>query len=441
MLQTALHKAATFIRPQARTKIISIESLMGLTNAGVDIAKVQNYAGYLEVGTKKVWATFKACDLIGKAISDTPYGFEREGLEGERVGGGKAELLLNNPNPYETFTDMLIKFVFHIKLTGNSYWLKEQPNANGEQPKQLFSLNPKRMRAVVDPKRGLTGWLYMANGREVPFELQEIIHFKSPHADNDFYGLGDVQAAEDLFSEFINRENWAKKFWKNGASPSGVLICEDAVTVDQSEFDRAKKAWAREYSGTDNSGKTAWLLGKWKHEKIGLSSAEMQNIEGSKFTLENIFHLHGVPLSIAGMQAAANFATARVDKQIFQQYTVKPLIRLFTETINSDLIQGFDPRLSLEFDVSGLIDLESVAQHLVPIFNAGAISLNELRQAAGFNKMNDPLFDQHFINAGLVPLDLAGIANQDQAQQQATRIVDRFVERCLNGVPEQNGRS
>jgi len=154
----------------------------------------------------------------------------------------------------------------------------------------------------------------------------------------------------------------------------------------------------------------------------------MQDIESSKFTIQQIFHLHGVPLSIAGLEKAANFATARADDLIFRRYTVKPIFKLIRDTLQSDLVDGFDANTDLNFSVAGLIDVEQVVQQLVPLFDRGALSINELRQEIGKKPItDDPLFDAHYINAGLVPLELAGVSNQAETEKQTEEIIKRFI--------------
>lgn len=409
-------------------KVTRIEDVFGgLLARGLEIAKFATYEDYLKVGSKKVWASFKACDIIGKVLMDTPYRITRGGGDGTPLENTEVGKLLANPNPFYTLSEMVYLFAFHFKLTGNAYWAKDEGNAEGNRPKTLWPLNPKRVRIVLDPRQGIIGYLYRVNGVDVPYEVNEVMHFRNPHPDNDYYGIGDVEAGESLFKEFINRTAWGEQFWKNGASPSGILICEDNIT-DKAAFEEAKRKWMKEYGGTENSGKTAWLTGKWKYEQLGLSVAEMQNIESTRFNTENIFHLHGVPLSVAGIRDAANYATARVDDLIFRRYTVKPLTKVLRDTLQSELVSGYPGNLVLNFDVAGLIDLDSVVTQLVPLFDRAALSINELRVAAGYEKIDDPLFDQHFISAGLVPVELSGIAQQEQTQAAARAIVTRFLE-------------
>lgn len=418
-------------------KVTSIADIFGGILNGIDLSQFKDYESYLKAGSKKVWALYKGCDCVAKIVMDTPWIITRQGGDGTEIKAPEIVNLLQRPNDFESWGEMIFKWCFHMKMTGNAFWVKDQPNFNGDRPKRLFQLNPKRVRLVVSKAGAVTGYLYhAADGEVIPFDAAEIIHFRLPHPDNDFWGLGEVEAAEPLFNDFINRNTWTEKFWKNGASPSGVLICEDQI-ADETKWNEAKKKWQAQYGGSENAGKTAWLTGKWKYEQLGLTAQEMQNIEMAKWNVEQIFMQLGVPLSVAGVQGAANYATASVDDIRFRRYTIKPLIAFLESKLNDKLIMGFNAAYRIDFQLSGLIDMETLGTAIGPLFDRGVLSINEIREMAGLPKKKDnPIFDQHFVTSTYVPLELAGIVDQGQGQAQA----DQIVKRALADLIKQSER-
>jgi HK97 family phage portal protein len=415
------------IRLKSGAQVTPIEAVFGGLLAGLSLEELNSFETYLKAGSKKIWATWKSCDLIASVVMDTPWQLNRVGGDGAPVTHPQLTALLQRPNQFETWAEFVYKWIFHIKLTGNAFWVKDRVNLNGEKPAALFQLNPKLVRLVIDPRLGLIGFIYNhPKGMQIPFEVNEVIHFKRPHPDKDFWGLGDIEAGENLFQENINRSTWSKKFWKNGASPSGILIAEDSnMFTDKTKFEEAKRKWQKEYGGADNSGKTAWLTGKWKYEQLGLSAVEMQHVENEKWNVESIFAQHGVPLTVAGLKDAANYATARQDDLRFRRYTVKPHMRWLADKLKTDLIDGFDAKLLLVFQVAGLTDVNQLATDYAPLFDRGVLSINEMRNLLGLPpKKDDPLFDQHFVMSTLVPLELAGVQPVDNS---AKEIVKRFV--------------
>jgi HK97 family phage portal protein len=416
-------------------RVKTVSGLISLYEA-LTLHEFQTVADYLRIGTRKVWATWKALDIIAQVVQTTPYAIYREGAK-EPVKVPDLERLLRYSSERETFADLLYKTIFHLRLTGSAYWLKSEATLLGQRPKELIALNPKRVRAAVDRNGVQIGWLYRAGGRpEIGFGMDDIMHFKRPHPDNDFYGLGDYEAGEELINDMVNRQNWGRQFWKNGAAPSSVFITEEQVT-DQEQFNRMKARFHEQYGGEKNAGKTAFLTGKWSMQRLGLTSQEMEEIERIKLNVEQIFQLHGVPLTVAGIREAANYATAEIDDQRFRTYSVWPMVKLIMDTMNTDLVKGWGENLTIRFDVAGLVDVGKVVRDLAPLFDRGVISVNEMRMKAGFQPIKEPQFDQHFISAGLVPYDLAGVADLGQTDDEAEKTVRRFLSRTHRPQLEQ----
>lgn len=168
-----------------------------------------------------------------------------------------------------------------------------------------------------------------------------------------------------------------------------------------------------------------------------MTAQEMQSIESATWSVEQIFILAGVPLSVAGVKEAANYATAQVDEVRMRRYTIKPLVSTIEDKINSGLVRGFDPRLNLKFSVQGLIDIELSSRAVPLLVGAGIMSPNDAREFIGLERKDDPSLDQYYISAGLVPVELAGVSALDTTQQEAQAIVKRFVSETLSGKHQE----
>lgn len=401
---------------------------------GVKLHQFSNYESYLQGISKKVWAAWKASDICANAMCNTPFVVKR-GDSRDPVVIRDLQRLLTQPNQFQTFRELQYLAVMHLKATGNAYWYKSEATLSGDRPKELMPLNPKRIRIVTSAYSGeVVGYKYTgANGIEIPFDVEEIIHFKRPHPNNDYYGIGDIEPGESIYNEQINRNTWTEGFWKQGASPSGILFCKTQVESDET-WEEIKARFRKQYGGAENAGKTALMTGDWSYSQLGLTAQEMQNIETSKWNVEQIFIMMGVPLSVAGIRDAANYATADIDNQRFKEYTILPLVLMLQDTLNTDLIAGWGDNLSLSFNVVGLINVGKVIQELAPAFDRGWISINEARERMGLNRDDEnELWNQHFMNAGLVPVDLAGIsASGGVTDQAAQRTVQRFIDSQFN---------
>lgn len=412
------------------TKTTRIQDMFG----SVPIHQFASIDDQLRVVAGKVWASFKAVDIIAQAVTTIPFKVVR-GTSSDPINvPGLTDRLLVYPNNDETFSDLVYKTVFHLKATGKAFWFKDQATVTGERPLGLYSLNPKNVKvAVAKGGNSITGYIVTTAGQQVPLDVNEVMYFRRPHPTELYGGIGDVEAGESLFNEHINRNSWTDKFWQNGATPSGLLICEEGpYLTDDEDFEKAKKRWHAEYGGKKNAGKTAWLTGKWRYEQLGMSAVEMQDLERTRATIEAIFLLHGVPLSVAGIRDAANYATASIDEKRFRIYAVAPIVKLLEDTINTDLIAGYGTGLKMRYAISGMVNVGQVATEYAPLFDRGVISINEMRELVGLQPDADnDLWNQHFISSGLVPLELSGVTDDGDVALQAQRMVDRFTTNAL----------
>ena len=179
-------------------KITAIQDLFGGLFSIFTSGNLRDYSTYLAGGTRKIWALYRGCKLVADTVLDTAWIIKRKEGDGTPIKGSQVQKLLEVPNEFETGSELLFKTVFHLKLTGNAYWIKDGPNINGDRPKRIFTANPKRMQIIVKANQGITGYIYTnADGLQLPFDITEVMHFRLPHPDNDWMGLGDVEAAED----------------------------------------------------------------------------------------------------------------------------------------------------------------------------------------------------------------------------------------------------
>jgi HK97 family phage portal protein len=299
-------------------------------------------------------------------------------------------------------------------------------------------MNPKRMSIVIDTRSGPVGYIYRpVYGQDrgdyssaIPFTMNEVIHFRLPNPANDHWGLGPVEASEPLFNDFINEDTWRQSYWRRGALPTTLII--GGKTSTQFDFpggaagwDQMKAKWESDYGGTANAGKTAFLYGDWDVKTMGLSLDEMQALETRRWTVESIANVCGVPLSVFGLQSAANYATAAIDRRAFLRDAVLPYVRRFEQQVTAGLIEGYNPQAKLVHEVSGLISLEELVPPVVQAISVGLLTPNEGREVIGKEKVEDENMDKHYITAGLQPMEMSGAADLGLVDQQAQALQAR----------------
>jgi HK97 family phage portal protein len=393
---------------------------------GVPIHKFTDYSSYVNAGAKKVWAAMRAVRLISATaisanfkIIDTTAADDSLTVpinprDPDTVSFGRGRFL-TKPNPYDTWEELIDMTVAHLEFTGNAYWLKDEPDLLG-RPSALFPLLPQNVKWIPSLTEKISAFVYTVNGKELRFEPEQIIHFRYTNPSDLIAGLGSLEAAEDLYRDAMAQTEIRLKFKENGAQPSGVMTLDDGSVSDEVEWEKLRRKFHAEYAGKKNSGKVAFLNGKWSYHKLGLTMSEMQSLEESKWTVEQIFLNHGVPLSIAGVQGAANYATARQDEINFRRYKIVPLIDIIVGKINADgFIQKINPNFKLTYELYGVIDTEQITKAHLPLLREGVITRNEFRELIGFRRIDNPLLDQIMVMVNTIPIELAGLANLSNA--------------------------
>ena len=409
------------LRGRAAINAVTKERQFIEQRVGVPIHKFTDYRSFLLTGCKNVWATFRACHLTANIMLSTEFKITRED-ESEALVGSPVGRFLNSPNRFDSWEELLYLWVFHMKLTGNAYWLKDELDG-ADRPRAIYPLLPHLVTVIPHRTDKVAKYLYKINGEELEFDPSEIIHFKRPHPINLHFGIGDIEASQTLFNNFINRETYEEAFLKHGAMPSGIMTYkgseETPATLDdmaEDEWGKLKDWWQHEYGGRQNAGKTAFVTGEWEYTRLGLTHQEMESIENERWSIEQIFINHGVPLSIAGVQKAANYATARQDEINFRRFEIVPLLDLLVGKLNAEkeFVKLFDERQRIEYELSGLIDVEQVWKDHEGLIKHGGMTMNEIREKMGLQAVDDPMLDQFFIDQNRTPLDVAGSVPPDE---------------------------
>lgn len=393
---------------------------------GVPIHRFADYRSYMETGHKLVWATYRSCKLISATILTAQFKIVEEGDDATDVElpkpGSVPDVIrfsmggfLDRPNPFDSWEELLEMTVFHLELTGNAYWLKDEADLVG-RPTFIYPLLPQYVKVIPGKREKVAQYVYAVNGTEIPFDPKHIVHFKHTHPANLHLGMGSIEPSENLYNAFINKNTLEEKFVENGAQVSGVLVREDGDVFDEDQWAKLKKKFNLEYAGKKNAGKVAFLNGKWAYHKLGMSMRDMQALEREKWTVEQIFLNHGVPLSVAGIQGAANYATARQDEINFRKYKVVPLLDTIVGKLNADgFIQAVRSTYRLAYELSGLIDVEQVVREYKPLVDIGALTRNELRELCGLPVIDDAYLDMFTVASSVQPIELLGTSNPSDA--------------------------
>jgi phage portal protein BeeE len=103
--------------------------------------------------------------------------------------------LLDQPNPYMDYEELISLLIIDILLVGNAYWYKWGQNEQG-QPLALYRLAPPYVK-IKPGDLGPAGYEYtvpdIGQKKPLKMKLNEVLHFKLPNPHDPYYGLGVIQ--------------------------------------------------------------------------------------------------------------------------------------------------------------------------------------------------------------------------------------------------------
>lgn len=288
---------------------------------------------------------YVAVNRIAEAAALVPFHVARRSAEGAvEVVDHPFERLLQKPNPLLSRFELIEHTVGHLEIHGNAYWfLAGEP---GGHPLELWPLRPDRVSVVPDARRGVRGYVYEVDGRQVPLDAAEVVHFRRWHPSNDYYGLSALEAARLAVEADRAMADWNRRYFGEGmAVPAGIVAIRERVS--DSDYERLQREWRLAYGGRER--RTAFLRGasvEWHN--VGLSQQDMDFLNARRFNREEIFQIFGIPVGMFSENATE--ANALVGERVFVERTLWPKLVRIAEKITTDLLPFYGRGLVGRFE-------------------------------------------------------------------------------------------
>ncbi|MBN1200623.1 MAG: phage portal protein [Anaerolineae bacterium] len=333
-----------------------------------EFGQASRYAG-VYMGSPWVYV---AVNRIAEAAALVPFRvLARVGEQTIEIADHPFERLLRRPNPLMSRFELLEHTVGHLEIHGNAYWFLA--GQAGGPPLELWPLRPDRVSIVPDPVRGVRGYIYEVDGRRVPLDASEVVHFRRWHPANDYYGLSALEAARLAVESDRAMADWNRRYFGEGmAVPAGIVAIRERVS--DADFERLKREWRTAYGGRER--KTAFLRGasvEWHN--VGLSQQDMDFLNARRFNREEIFQIFGIPVGMFSENATE--ANALVGERVFIERTLWPKLVRIAEKITTDLLPFYAGDLVGCFDDIRPQDKSATFEEIRAA--RGVLSVNEIR--------------------------------------------------------------
>lgn len=345
---------------------------------------VSNY-DLLKTYSTAVWV-YAAVWAIANSGAAIPYKLYKL-KNGERTGELKdhpAINLLNKPNHYMSYFDLIEASLTYLELVGNGYWQLDHPESS-KTITSIYCLRPDKVKSVPGKEDLIDGYKYKPGVKNIPFEPWEIIRFQYFNPMSEFYGLSATRAADSSIISDFNAIAYNKNIFKLGRLMGYLKVDQD---VDKDIASRLSREWEQKYSGPRPERRIA-VLGKGaEFKEAGRSQKDMEFMEQRKTNREEILAAFGVPPIMVGLLRWAAYSNAREQKRTFYKDTLIPKMKKVEYGINCGLIWPFfGEDLEFVFDYSDIDvlkeDMVATGPVLVGLVSSDIITVDEARAKLG----------------------------------------------------------
>lgn len=304
-------------------------------------------------------------------------------------------ILLNKPNPQMGSAQFFESvYTFH-QISGNAYI--EAVRVDEETgPRELWSLRPDRMK-VLPSKSGLpAAYEYTVAGQSTRWTLDpltgtgEILHFKSFHPLDDWYGQGVLESALSSIDQHNSASAWNQALLQNAARPSGALVYspkEGPAILSEDQIRRLRHDLEEQFEGSENAGRPLLLEGGLQWQSMSLSPADMDWTEGRDRVAREIALAFGVPPQLIGLPESQTYNNYKEARLAFYEETILPLAYGLRDALNTWLVPMFMQNgLRIDLDLDGVSALSPRREALWDrISKADFLTIEEKRQALGYS--------------------------------------------------------
>lgn len=333
--------------------------------------------------------------------------------------------LMRKPNPRQTRFDFTLELAAYLKLSGNG-WVEANPGVF-DHYLETYVLRPERMRIKPGPTGAPMEFIYdPGTGKRAKYWDERgvsddsakpglILHIKDFAPDHDWFGAGALEAADGSIAVYESAQTLARNMFDSGLIMSGILsydpqvpagAAKPSLTADQRNklqeiLDKFKLGKSRAGGAMIADAALKWV--PMTSNLVDLQAEEIRNQAA-----RGIANAAGVPPMLLGIPGDNTYANFQEASRAFTRSTVLPdCQRLF-----GGLARWYGQLMDVKDEVTIEVQEEKlwalsdeIASLWARVDNAQGLSIDERREAKGWEKLNVPGSNIVLVSAGLIPLE------------------------------------
>ena len=380
-------------------------------------------------------AIFSAVSLISDTIATLPVDAYIR-LDGQRRAFRPRPEWVTRPDVDTTKEAFYGAVIVSLLLDGNAF-IRVFSNSRGEVT-NLVVLNPHH----VDIKRnGVGRVMYKVQKEKKLFSPEEVIHIADVVRPGDLRGVSRVEALKENFGLAMALENYAARFFGQGATTHGIIEYPGKLTSQQAKelqqgFDSRHKGWKRAH-------KTGVLSNGAQYKATTIGNDQAQFIDSRRMAVEDVARAFKIPSHLLNLPGTNTYASVEQNNLGWVTHCLRPIAQ--------KLESAFSPLLSrtpggdtafIRFNLDGLLraDINIRMSAYSVGLQSGFLTVNDVRRLEDLPDINDPSANTVRVPLANVNIEGAGVTEQAERVDMAQRLVqvgyDPAVVLQAMGLPE-----
>ena len=326
---------------------------------------------------------YAAIEKRAKLVAAVPWCAKRRMQDGtyEHVPNSPLQMLIDNPNPDQSFYEIMYEAEQSVCLSGNNFLSEIRAGSRG-LPVQLWHLPSQYMKIKPGREKLVDYFEYTESNGTKKIMAEDMIQLKMPNPNDRYFGQPILMAASRAADVDRESADWQRYSLQNRGIADFSIELPEGTTQEQADgFRDAVKE--RQQSPVNARSP---FIGNFKVNEMGQSAKEMDFVESRKNTWSELAAAFGTPLASLGFTESVNLANADAMNRMIYLDTIIPQLELYKRQLTLQLARDFGPEWILDYDLSGIpamqANLGDKIDNAVKLYNMG-VPFNTLDDKLG----------------------------------------------------------
>jgi len=405
--------------------------LNNLTQRALSFQTLWGAGGDFELGSRsatlineetalQINSVFSAISLISNTVATLPVdAYIRR--DGDQRAFRPAPQWVQKPDvDFSEKSAFYTALITSLMLDGNAF-IRVFSNDRGEIV-NLSVLNP----ASVEVKRtGFGNVRFVINGADKSLASDEIIQITDIVRPGQIRGISRVDTLKENFGLAMALEEYAARFFGQGANPAGVIEFEGNLSAEQAKA-LADGFDSRHRNAGRRAHKTGVLSGGAKYKQTSTDPEKSQTIEARRLAVEDVARAFSIPSNFLNLPGTNTYSSVEQNSLMFVKYCIRPIVEKIEGAL-STLMNRYPGGESayIKFSLDSLLraDVATRNQSYSVGLQAGFYSVNDIRRFENLSRIDDPSADTVRVPLANINVEAADLSAQQVRVKMARDLV------------------